>query len=172
MQFIGFGDGSDGDLHITTNTEEVAIASICSGTAGTAVLTVDASLGFAANQIVTIWQTRGDGGAGAIPGTWERAQVLSYVGTTLTLRTNLVNTYTTGGSINRAQVKVCKQYSSVTIDVGCSYSPQYWDGNKYGIMDFLCSGIFINNGTLLGTGRGFRGGAPGGDDLAFSGEGT
>lgn len=170
-KFLGFGNGSDGDLVISSNTTESPTDSICSGTVGTNTLTVDSSVGFSSNQIVLVHQTRADNSA-ATPGVWELGQVDTYVGTTLTLRDNLENTYVTGGSINRAQVRVVPQYSSVQINSGVTYSPALWDGNKRGLLAFMCSGLVNNEGTMSANACGFRGGSPGADDSAFCGEGS
>lgn len=153
-QFLGFGDGSDGD--VTLSGAETPIDSSCSGTAGTNTLTVGASLSFAAGQIVLIHQTRGTG-----VGNWELAKVSAYSGTTLTLETNIVNTYTDSGA-SQAQVRVLRQYRSVIIS--STFTPKSWDGDVGGIAGFLCSGKVTISSTVLGgydgsnpsSGSGFR----------------
>ena len=106
-QFLGLGNGSDGVA--TLSGTDAPIDSTCTGTAGTRTLTVGSGLSFAAGQMVKVHQTRGSGA-----GTWELGQVDSYSGTTLTLKFNLVNSYSDSGA-NQAQVYVVKQYSQVTI---------------------------------------------------------
>lgn len=148
-QFLGgFGNGSDGVA--TLSGVDAPTDSSCSGTAGTRTLTVSAGLAFASGNIVMIHQTRGTGA-----GNWEIGQVDSYSGTTLTLKFNLVNTYTDSGA-SQAQVLVLKQYSKVTISG--TLTPKLWDGNTGGILAFLCSGITTITGTINANGTGFRGG--------------
>jgi hypothetical protein len=179
-KFLGFGNGQDGDLVISGNVTESPIDSSCSGTAGTRTLTVGAGLTFAAGQIVLIHQSQG-----AAAGIWEVAKVESYAGTTLTLESNLDNSYTDSGS-DQAQVRVLKQYKSVTINLGCEYGAKAWDGNVGGIIGWLCSGRTNVIGTLSAKGNnapdappnngvsgvGFSGGSTTVNTFGQSGEGT
>lgn len=165
-QFLGFGNGSDGV--ITLSGTDAPIDSSCSGTAATRTLTVGSGLSFAAGQIVYIHQSRGTG-----VGNWEVAVVESYSGTTLTLNSNLDNTYTDSGS-SQAQVLEMKQYSQVTISG--TLTAKAWDENVGGIVAFVCNGKTSISGSITANGKGFLGGvtanpsSPGGD--AHCGEGT
>lgn len=172
-----FGDGSDGALTISSNTTEAPIDSACSGTSGTNTLSAT-NASFAANQIVLIHQSRGTG-----VGTWQRNKIISYVAGTITLENNLNYSYTTG-----AQVRVLKQYSSVTINSGITYTTKAWNGTVGGILAWVCSGTSTITGTASavggdgttavqgagGSGGGFRGGAAvrAGNTFAYSGEGS
>lgn len=168
MQFLGFGSGADGALSISVDTTEAPIDSSCSGTSGTATLTVGSSLSFAANQIVLVHQSRGTSA-----GNWELAQVASYVGTTLTLRSNLVNSYVSSGA-DAAQVRVVPQYTSVTIASGKNYTAKAWNGTVGGIIAWMCAGLSTVPGTVNARGKGFRGGTGtfGGSVAGNQGEGT
>lgn len=176
-----FGDGSDGALTISADTTEAPIDSACSGTINTTTLTAT-NASFAAGQIILIHQTQGTGA-----GTWQRNKITGYTAGTISLDQPLNATYGTG-----AQVRVLKQYSSVTIDAGKTYSCKAWNGTVGGIIAFLCSGTLTVNGTLSArgtnapvgtsvqniqiTGGGFRGGIfvnQNGDRIgAYTGEST
>lgn len=168
MQFLGFGNGQDGDLTISADTTEAPIDSSCVGTSGTNTLAVGASLAFAANQIVMVHQTRGTGA-----GNWELVQVDTYVGTTLTLKSNLVNSYASSGA-DAAQVRVVPQYSSIRVNFGFTYSAKAWNGSVGGILFVMCNGLVYNLGTISAKGKGFRGGSGtvGGSVIGKQGEGT
>lgn len=144
MQFIGFGDGSDGDLLITGSVTDAPVDSACTGSAGSRTLTVGSGLAFAVGDIVLIHQSQFTNA-----GNWEFAKVESYVGTTLTLLSNLVNSYTTG-----AQIIKVKQYRSVTING--ILSAKGWSGTVGGILAMLISGKLIVNGTISNVAKGFN----------------
>jgi hypothetical protein len=174
----GFGNGSDGDLTIGSNTTEVPIDSACTGTASATSLSAT-NASFAAGQIILIHQTRGTGA-----GNWELNKIASYVAGTITLERPLMNTYASG-----AQVRVLKQYRNVTINSGVTYKAKTWTGTVGGILGFFAKGIVNINGTInvagesgtnqLGdqtgqgtTGAGFRGGKNSNDNSgAGHGEG-
>lgn len=180
-----FGDGSDGDLTISSNTTFSAPNESCSGTAGATTLTVGAA-SFSNGDLILIHQSRGTGA-----GNWELSKVVSGGGTTtLTLESALINGYTDSGS-NQAQIVELKQYSSVTVNSGVTWSAPSWNGSQGGILAFLCNGDTNINGTVsvdgdaggstrndYGDGLGFDGGvgkpSTGGSvgGQAYSGEGT
>lgn len=151
-QFLGFGDGSDGDLVISADTTEAPIDSSCSGTADSNSLSAT-NASFAAGQIVLIHQSSGTGA-----GTWELNRIASYSAGIITLELPLVNTYTDSGA-DQAQVRVLKQYSSITIQSGKTYTAKAWDGNVGGILAFIASGTVTITGSLNLSACGFRGGA-------------
>lgn len=156
-----FGDGSDGALTISSNTTEDPIDSACSGTIDTYSLSAT-NASFAAGQIILIHQTQGSGA-----GTWQRNKIVSYTAGTITLETKLNKTYGVG-----AQVRVLKQYTSVTVNSGITYTAKAWNGTTGGILAFLANGTVTVSGIITanggagsfsssgagGTGGGFRGG--------------
>lgn len=172
-----FGDGSDGALTISSDTTEAPIDSACSGTSGTNSLTAT-NASFAVDQIVLIHQTQGTGA-----GTWQRNKITSYTAGTMGLETPLNYSYGTG-----AQVRVLKQYSSVTVNSTKIYSTKAWNGTVGGILAFVCNGTVTATGYVSanggdgttavqgagGSGGGFRGGnaVRAGNQFAYSGEGT
>lgn len=155
------GNSSSGDLTVSSDITETAIDSVCT-TLGAKTLTVGSGLSFAAGQLVRIDQIRGTGA-----GNWEFARVQAYSGTTLTLETNLINTYNTSGS-DCGLVRVVPQYRNITIDTGFTYQAKDWDGQVGGLFPFVWSGTFTINGILYLTGKGFRGVST----SDWSGEGT
>lgn len=159
-----FGDGSDGALTISSNTTEAPIDSGCSGTSGAFTLSAT-NASFAANQIILIHQTRGTGA-----GTWQRTKIVSYTAGTITTEDALNYSYNSTGS-NKAQVRVLKQYTDVTVNSGITYTAKAWDGTVGGILSFIANGTITVTGTITGTGKGFRGSA-GSSDTSTQGEGT
>lgn len=157
-----FGNGTDGALTISGNTTDAPIDSACTGTAGTNTLSAT-NASFAAGQKVLIHQTQGTGA-----GTREIGEISSYTAGTITLAEELTATYTSG-----AQVLVLKQYSSVTVNSGVTWTAKAWNGTVGGILAFLCSGAIAINGTVTASAKGFRGAsAVSSVNSAKQGEGT
>lgn len=154
-QFLGFGRGTLGPLTVSGTTSLTLTKSTCSGTAGSRTLTVSSSINFLPGDYVLIHKTRGE--TTTTPGTWELNQVESYSGTTLTLVSQLINTYQNSGS-DRSQVLVLKEYSSVTVDSGATFLDEHWTGTtestdpKGGILTYMCSGTTTVNGTISAVG--------------------
>lgn len=143
-----FGDGSDGNLTISTNTTDAPIDSACTGTSGTNTLSAT-NASFAAGQKVMVWQTYGTGA-----GTYEIRTIQTYSAGTITLTENLTNSFYSG-----AQVLVLKQYNNVTVNAGVTWTVKAWNGSTGGILAFLAGGTVTITGTINGTGKGFSGAA-------------
>jgi len=161
-----YGNGSDGALSISENTTESPIDSSCSGAVdGKSLSATNAS--FVAGQIILIHQSRGTGA-----GQWELNVIDSYTAGTITTKYNLAYTYTDSGS-SQAQVRVLKQYSSVTVDDAYTYASKAWDRNVGGILAFMCNGTTTITGTVNVKLRGYRAGQRETNDLEPTcGEGT
>lgn len=88
----GFGNGSDGDLTISSNTTEAPIDASCAGTIGTTSLSAT-NASFAPGQLILIHQSRGNN--------IERKSVNSITrsGTTVTVTTSASHGYLTGNSV-------------------------------------------------------------------------
>lgn len=141
-----FGDASDGNLTISSDTVDAPKDATCTGTISTQSLSFASSSGtFVNGEVIFIHQSQGTGA-----GTWMRNKITGVSGTTsgtLTLETPLNATYSTG-----AQVLVMKQYNNVTIDSTKTLTAKSWDGSKGGILAFLISGTLTNNGTIANNG--------------------
>lgn len=161
-----FGDGSDGALTISSNTTEAPIDANCTGTSGTNTLTVSNVTGtFVAGQKIMIHQSRGTN-----YGAKQLNEITGVSGSTLTLKDNL--TFSPAHSAtttvaNKAQVRVMKQYSAVTINSGVTYAAKAWDGLKGGIIGWYCSGTSTITGSVSATNAGFKGGS---DSVSSSAE--
>lgn len=142
----GFGDGSDGDLTISSNTTEAPIDSSCSGTSGTTSLSAT-NASFATGQIILIHQTQGTGAGG-----WELNKIAGYTAGTITTSHALTMTYTDSGA-SQAQVRVLKQYNNVTINSGITYTAKSWDTNVGGIIGWFAKGTTTVTGTLTAKGN-------------------
>lgn len=155
-----FGAGVDGSLTISSNTTDAPIDSTASGTAGASTLSAT-NVGFDAGDTILIIQMQGTNA-----GQWERNTIQGYTAGTITLGTALRGTYSIAGS-NTAQVLVVKEYTSVTVNVSTQWTAKTWTGSVGGILTFLCSGTFTNNGTISADTIGFRG-----SGVTYDGEGS
>lgn len=152
---IGFGNGQDGVVSLTTATDAPIDAS-CTGTSGTNTLSAT-NASFAAGQVIIIHQTRGSL-------VWEINKIRSYVAGTITTSYQLANTYTTG-----AQVLVLKQYSRLTIGAGQTITGKSWNGTTGGLLAYMVASPPSITGALTITGCGFRGGAGVGSGFGVTG---
>lgn len=155
-----FGDGSDGGKTISINTTDSPIDSACTGTTGTQTLSATNS-SFVAGKPIMIIQMQG-----ANAGARERNTIQAYTAGTITTQTPLINTYVTG-----AQVIQLPQYTNVTVNSGVTWSSKAWNGTTGGYLVYLYNGTRTVNGTISGTGLGFRGGTASTNNNATQGEG-
>lgn len=159
-----FGDGSDGALTIAADTTDAPIDSACTGTSGTTTLTAT-NVSFAAGQLVLIHQTQGTSA-----GTWMRNKISGYTAGTITLENPLTFSPTTG-----AQAIVMKQYTTVTVNSGKTWSAKAWNGTVGGILCFVANSSVSIAGTINVKDKGFRGPTTFISSLnaiQYSGEGT
>ncbi|NPC86805.1 adhesin, partial [Pyxidicoccus fallax] len=172
------GDGQDGSDELSSTDVINAYAQLMSVSADGKVLDVSTKTGFAANDLVMVIQMTGLSpapAAGSSPvtlgesgvGTWElaRVQTVSTTANQLTLTEGLVNAFPATG----VQVVKVPEYQDLTIPAGVTIAPPAWNGSVGGVLAFLVSGQFTNNGVIDATGKGFRGGASG---AGASGGGT
>lgn len=156
-RFLGFGNGSDGVVNLSSYTP---LKYSCSGSSGSYSLSTTGS--FSAGQRLFIIQSRGTGVGG-----YEDNRVASYTAGTVTLVHPLERTYTDSGA-SQAQVLIVKEASAVT----GSITVPAWDGNVGGSLVIACNGVF--SGTINGNGKGYRAdaAATGANDSGDQGEGT
>lgn len=156
-----FGDGSDGALTISADTTEAPIDSTATGTAGLYTLSAT-NASFVIGQRILIHQTQGTNA-----GQTEQNIISGYTAGTITLQTPLVGTYVSG-----AQVRVLKQYTTVTINSGKTYSAKARTGGVGGILAFLANSTVTVTGSLSANAGGFVGGQVPATNPGSSGEGT
>ncbi len=147
----GFGNGSDGNLIISSNTTDAPIDASCSGSDGAFSLSAT-NAAFVPGQCILIHQSRGTG-----VGNWELNKILSYSTGTIVLKYPLQNAYTDSGA-SQAQVIVLKQYLSVTVNSAITWSAKQWNGDTGGILAFLCKGTVNIIGNWSADNAGFLGG--------------
>ena len=139
----GFGTGADGSSYVVPSNEG------CYGTASTKSLTLLSAGTFSNNDLILIHQTKGTSA-----GVWELNKILSGGGgTSLTLKYDLMNTYTDNGVVSNAQVIELKEYDGLTSG---SLSCPGWDGAKGGIVAWFDKASTTIDGTLTFTDHGFR----------------
>lgn len=160
MQYLGFGNGSDGSA--TPSGTDAPIDSSAVGTAASTSLTAT-NASFASDKIIFIHQTRGSGA-----GSWELNIIDSYSTGTITTLFDLANTYSSTGS-NKAQVIQVPEYTDVT--VSGTLTAKAWDGSVGGIIVFMANGKVTVSGSITAAGKGFIAAGGQGDD-GDAGEGT
>jgi len=138
-----FGNGSDGNLTISSNTTYSPIDASCNGSSGAYTLTATNN-NFSSDQLVLIHQSQGTSA-----GHWELNKIASYASGTITLEHPLCYNYRTNSSnADKAQVLVLKQYQTVIIDSGVSLNAKAWNGSTGGIIAFCCKDALKINGTI------------------------
>lgn len=152
-----FGDGSDSSLTVSVSATETVIDANCSGASGqNKVLTSNVTGSFAVGQKVLLHQTRGIGA-----GQYQLSEIIAVSGIEITLADNLnfsLQHSAVAADANKAQIRVFKQYTNVTINSGITWSAKAWDGFKGGILGFLANGTVTVTGTISASAKGFRGG--------------
>ncbi|OIR00977.1 calx-beta domain protein [mine drainage metagenome] len=170
----GVASCNSGAISGVINTYYPGTASASAGTTSISVgSSSGASTGLAAGDLVLIMQmqdaaidtsnTSSYGTTSSInAGKYEYAKVTAFSGSTLTLATALVNSYThLAGSDSVAQksfqVIRVPVYSSATLNAGITAKD--WDGSSGGVLVFDVVGVLtLNSQTIDVSGKGFRGG--------------
>ncbi|WP_244224536.1 adventurous gliding motility protein AgmC [Corallococcus sicarius] len=182
---FGLGDGSDDVL--TVNAPGTVVNTYARLNAPAAVgantLTVTDTAGFAADDLVMVFQSTGYTGAvtsGApgpfnfasnAVGNWQfvRLSGVDVDNNVLELASALTAAFTGGDADldairSSAQVIRVPEYTTVTINPGASIVAKPWSNdvdhtdNVGGIVVFLATGTVTNNGVISASGAGFRGG--------------
>jgi len=165
---VGLGTGRDGTLTVNAANQVINVyAQVTTPLApGDTAIVVGDATGIGADDLLIVLQTTGivpeppSGGPTPIDltnnpvGRWEFARVSTVAGNTLNLTAPLIHPY----AGNVTQVIRVPEYSALTINAGRSISPAPWNGSTGGVVAFLVSGTFTNNGSVDARGRGFRGG--------------
>ncbi len=165
---FGLGTGRDGPMSATApGTVVNAYAALSAPRLpGDTSLPVASTVGFAAGDLVMVLQTTGlipEPGAGAPGpfdltsdpvGRWELARLSGASAGALALTAPLVNGYAAGAT----QVIRVPEFTSVQVPGGTSLVAAPWNGATGGVLAFLATGTVVNQGALLATGAGFRGG--------------
>jgi len=150
-----FGDGHDG------STYAAPALTGCAGTIATKTLSLEAASTFANGDLIIIHQTRGTHNL------WQLNKIISGGGsTTLTLESDLTNTYTNSGA-SQAQVMEMKEYDGLT-NTGVTLST--WNGSQYGIVGYFDKDIHTISGSINGDSRGFDGGTGAPNNTVQTGE--
>jgi len=147
------GRGLDGALSVASGATTTidTVRTPASGAAGATALSLGSASGFSVGRLVMVHQSQG-AGAGA----YEIRQIRSLSGTTATIDTPLLSSYSSAGS-NRAQAVLVPEYTNVTVASGGTLVAPAWDGSTGGILVYLASGTVTIDGAVSMSGRGFRG---------------
>ncbi len=166
---FGLGTGRNGDVTFAANaTPNVYTALTAAAAAAATSLSVASSAGYAAGDLVMVWQATGltqaassNGTPAAIDlsasaaGRYEFARINAVTNaTTIELTNPLLNAY----AANQSQVVRVPEYKNVTINNGVVLAPQAWNGATGGVLIFFATGTVTNNGSVDANAAGFRGG--------------
>ncbi len=160
---LPLGDGGDGDT-IITGVELVDATKIdidAQSVSGQKVINVSSEAGFSIGDKIFVIQTTDSTATEADPkqaGLWEIGVINAIASGTLTIVSNLINTYEAAG----AQVIKLKEYNSLTVNAGGDVTCDTWNGLVGGVCVFLCKGDVILNGggKINAKGLGYRKGTP------------
>lgn len=167
--------GRDGAVTITSPNTVVNCYSPVTNdvTAGSTSVTVNNSGGnncnWACGELVMLYQAQGasintsnTSAYGSVSnynnsGLYEFNYVVAYNGNTVIVQNPWQNNYTSSGRIQLVKIP---SYTSLTINAGASIVPMAWqDGGNFrrgGIVAVHCTGTITVNGSISGTGYGFR----------------
>lgn len=167
-----YGVGTAGALTISSDIADSARSGYANTTFSgvqttSSGITADAT-GFAANDLVIIYQSRNGGDGAAV---WEFNRIVSVgSGTDWTLFYPLENDYGTTGQVYRLAQNII-----TTIDSGKTLTGVAWDGSKGGIVALMAQTSITVTGGITNSGKGYRGGTPsvsGDTNAGHKGEGT
>ncbi|NOJ92667.1 OmpA family protein [Corallococcus coralloides] len=181
---FGLGNGHNGALTVgagQTLTINTYARLTEAANAGQSFVEVTDTTGFAAGDLVMVYQTTGYAGPvtsgnqgpfdfSADPvGRWQFARVTALTGTRLTFGSPLTVPFLGGPDDDElarrtaAQAIRVPEYTTVTVSAGGSIVAKGWSNDEDqidslgGIVVFLAQGAVINNGTISASGAGFRG---------------
>jgi len=173
-----FGSGKDGDVTISgsvnLNTTAVAsgrtyadmIAYNVSSVGASSCQATETPNGIEAGDAVLLINLQGSGNTQIDNvGNYEIFIVDAVVGTTITFKSSKTKNYgDNGGDTNlgtattnqRVMLMRIPQYSSITVNLGADITCNAWNGTKYGVLAFMCSGLFKHQGEIDLKEKGYR----------------
>ncbi|OQX51291.1 hypothetical protein B5M47_01090 [candidate division CPR3 bacterium 4484_211] len=161
---IGFGDGSDGDLTVTsagTVVNNYAYITDATVASGSTTFNVNDTSGFTAGDEILVIQVQHDG-ANSNAGVYEFREISSINGDQITLGSALSNTYYSNdfdnATASAAQIVRVPQYGNVSISSGASITAPAWNGYQGGIVVFRAQGTVNIAGDIDVSAKGYRGG--------------
>ncbi len=170
-----FGDGSDGDLDVTVETDLTTHISSGRSYADAInysvvaingdVMTLDSTpLGIESGDEIIVINLQGSSSSHASVGEYEFLRVDSVIGDDLTVMTSLVNIYGENTNLDLTDQQIMIQRVPQYLDVYLSstLTTSSFDGSQGGVLAFRATGtVELNGGTLSVDGLGYRGGATG-----------
>lgn len=161
MNFIGFGNGKDGDLVVSSANTIINSYTSLSGSfsAGDKIINVADATNFAIGDAIIIHQSRGTGG-----GNKQKNRIEGKSTNQLTLSIPLDYGYGDDAGNRQAQIVRCPEYSSVKINNAASITPTAFNGDIGGIIAYSCNGKTVVDGFFNLKGKGYRGGVGAQDD--------
>lgn len=164
-----FGRGLDGEKTISSNTTEANVNNSINLSAGSKTTSALSNFSSYAGRIVKIVQSRGTNA-----GVYHYNYIESIDGSNIaTLKYASPHAYADDAGTNQAQCILMREYTTVTVNNGITWTCQAWDQNIGGELPFFAFDTSVV-GTITGSGRGFLGGAgrTAVDGPAYTGEGS
>jgi hypothetical protein len=184
---VNIGDGTDGDIVVSTNADITTIDlisgrtcvdggdavnySVSSLTGNTAALTSTPSSGCidVGDEILLI-NLAGTSSAYGNVGNYETLRVSDVSGTVVTFTTpktkfygDVTDTSDTNigvlANTQRVMLQRVPNYGNVTVNNSINFYPDDWNGVKGGVLFFRANGAVSANGSIHAEGKGYRGGA-------------
>ena len=165
---IGFGDGADGPVTISSDTatfDSVKTKLTTAAAATNTSLTVNSSSGFTAGDEVLIIELQGTSANYNTTGNYEFRTIESVGAGNITVTSGLTNAYDSTAEGLDTTIQKVFHYTNVTVDVTKTWSPADWansvapSGQVGGIVAFRATGTVLVNGSISTTGKGLRGGS-------------
>jgi hypothetical protein len=173
-----FGSGKDGDVVISgtvnLNTTAVAagrtyadmVAYNVSAVGLNSCQITETPNGIEAGDAILLVNLQGSGNTQTDNvGNHEIFIVDAVVGTTVTFKSSKTKNYgDNGGDTNlgtattnqRVMLMRVPQYSNITVNLGAEITCTAWNGQKYGVLAIMCSGLFKHQGEIDLTEKGYR----------------
>lgn len=169
------GTGNDGAITITSSTKINIVNSIsgrsCTDGGDAVNYTVTSSVSSGASSItlsstpssgclavgdeILIIDMQGTSGDNSNVGKYETATIQSISTATLTLNSNLQNSY--DGTTQKIMVQRVPNYTNVTVDNGGTFTASPWGGSRNGVIFFRATGTVTVNGSISADATGYGG---------------
>lgn len=172
--YLNFGNGADGNVTISSNfnchtgisiagkSYADAISYNVDSLGSNSVHTTAVPNGIVVGDEVLLITLEGSPGNYNNVGNYETLRVQNVSGSTITFTTSKTKLYGQNGGDTVGAHKIVVQripnYNNLTINNGINYTCSAWEGNKYGVIFFRVKTEFINNGNVVCSYLGYRGG--------------
>ncbi|MCB9797374.1 MAG: putative metal-binding motif-containing protein [Alphaproteobacteria bacterium] len=160
-----YGSGGDGALSVTADASLDDHGGGCAAVTalGSATATLDDASSFSTGDVALLVNLQGSGSGSTNLGAWERLDVASVSGSTLTFVEPLSGTYgeSSNSDLSGQTVALFRvpQFTDVSVSSSVTLTAGGWDGGCGGVLAFLATGAVTVDGALSADALGYAGGA-------------